>query len=172
MNSSAPWPAAATWSSVRGFATGAIVLDEVQRVADLPIGWTDEQEAATYRMHRGDERSLFAYAVGPQSPRRYLSPAAEDAVVGAANRGRVRVRTTTWPSRRAYAFVGVRACELAAIAVQDRVLARRAASRPGVRPGAGAGLLRRRQLRQPGGDVLLHVDGHRARGRGGPRPRR
>jgi hypothetical protein len=52
---------------------GAIVLDEVAGVADLPIGWSDEQEAATYRLHRNGSRSLFAYAVGPYSPRRYLS---------------------------------------------------------------------------------------------------
>ena len=36
---------------------GAIVLDEVQGVDDLPVGWTDEQEAATYRVVAGDVRS-------------------------------------------------------------------------------------------------------------------
>ena len=100
---------------------GAIVLDELHDASSLPVGWTDEQEAATYRVHRGQDRSLFAYAVGPQSPRRYLSPP----------------RNTLWSAVRvdggfqfdeeiaeppAYAFLGVRACELAAIAVQDRVL--------------------------------------------------
>jgi ferredoxin len=100
---------------------GAIVLDEVADVSALPIGWTDEQEAATYRLRRRDDRSLFAYAVGPSSPRQFLSPP----------------RRTLWSAVRVgdgfelvddvveppvYAFVGVRACELAAIAVQDRVL--------------------------------------------------
>ena len=100
---------------------GAIVLDELQGAASLPIGWTDEQEAATYRVHRRDDRSLFAYAVGPQSPRRYLSPP----------------RKTLWSALRIegsfqfegeaddpppYAFVGLKACELAAIGVQDKVL--------------------------------------------------
>lgn len=101
---------------------GAIVLDELRTVTNLPVGWTDEQEAATYRVHHRDDRSLFAYAVGPQSPRRYLSPP----------------RKTLWSAVRVddgfelagnaaaepppYAFLGVRACELAAIAVQDRVL--------------------------------------------------
>ncbi len=100
---------------------GAIVLDELRDASSLPVGWTDEQEAATYRVRHGEDRSLFAYAVGPQSPRRYLSPP----------------RKTLWSAVRvdggfqfdedgaeppAYAFLGVRACELAAIAVQDRVL--------------------------------------------------
>jgi ferredoxin len=72
-------------------------------------------------VRRGNDRSLFAYAVGPQSPRRYLSPP----------------RKTLWSALRVdggfqfegepdepppYAFVGIRACELAAIAVQDKVL--------------------------------------------------
>ena len=43
-------------------------------------------------------------------------------MVGAAERGRVRASSTTPDEPPPYAFVGVRACELAAIAVQDRVL--------------------------------------------------
>jgi ferredoxin len=100
---------------------GAIVLGEVRSVTDLPIGWSDEQDAATYRVRDGGGRSLFHYAVGPTSPRRYLSPP----------------RQTLWsvhrtadgfeiddaePPPRPFAFVGVRACELAAVAVQDHVL--------------------------------------------------
>jgi ferredoxin len=100
---------------------GAIVLGEVRGVTDLPIGWNDEQEAATYRVRKGSGRSLFHYAVGPTSPRRYLSPPTR----------------TLWSARRTddgfeiddpepppapFAFVGVRACELAGVAVQDHVL--------------------------------------------------
>ena len=139
---------------------GAIVLDEVGGVADLPIGWSDDQEAATYRLHRNGTGSLFAYAVGPFSPRRYLS----------------EPRRTLWSARRTddgfelateapepapYAFVGVRGCELAAVAVQDHVL------RDGAHPDvaysrrACAGLLRRCELRSPRRDLLLHVHGHR-----------
>ncbi len=100
---------------------GAIVLDEVHDVSALPIGWTDEQEAATYRLRRRDDRSLFAYAVGPSSPRRFLSPPTR--TLWSAVRvgdGFELVDDVVEPP--AYAFVGVRACELAAIAVQDRVL--------------------------------------------------
>jgi len=100
---------------------GAIVLDEVRSAGELPVGWSDEQDAATYRLHRNGSRSLFAYAVGPHSPRRFLSAP----------------RRTLWSARRTedgfeladeepspapYAFVGVRGCELAAVAVQDHVL--------------------------------------------------
>ena len=100
---------------------GAIVLDQVHDVSALPIGWTDEQEAATYRLRRGDGRSLFAYAVGPSSPRRFLSPPSR--TLWSAVRvddGFELVDDVVEPPP--YAFVGVRVCEMAAIAVQDRVL--------------------------------------------------
>ncbi len=100
---------------------GAIVLDELRNSRSLPVGWTDEQEAATYRLHRHDDRSLFAYAVGPQSPRRYLSPPTKTlwSAVRVDDSFQFDDDVTEPP---AYAFVGVKACELAAIAVQDRVL--------------------------------------------------
>jgi sulfhydrogenase subunit beta (sulfur reductase) len=100
---------------------GAIVLDEVHGVAALPVGWTDEQEAATYRVHRRDDRSLFAYAVGPYSPRRFLT-APRRTLWTAVRLGNGFELVDDVAEPPPYAFVGVRACELAAIAVQDRVL--------------------------------------------------
>jgi ferredoxin len=100
---------------------GAIVLDHVHGVAALPVGWTDEQEAASYRLHRRDDRSLFAYAVGPHSPRRYLS-APSRTLWSAVRIGNGFELDDDVADPPPYAFVGVRACELAAIAVQDRVL--------------------------------------------------
>ena len=46
---------------------GAIVHAEISGIADLPAGWTEEQEAGTYRLKRRDDDALFGYAVGPQS---------------------------------------------------------------------------------------------------------
>jgi ferredoxin len=100
---------------------GAIVLDELVDANSLPIGWTDDQEAATYRVHRGHDRSLFAYAVGPQSPRRYLSPPRKSLWSAVRVDGGFELEAETIEPP-AYAFVGVKACELAAIAVQDKVL--------------------------------------------------
>jgi ferredoxin len=99
----------------------AIVLDEVQGVEDLPIGWSDEQDAATYRLrHRGD-RALFQYAVGPTSPRRFLSPPRRR--LWSAARGASGFELADEPAAPPpYAFLAVRACELAAVAVQDHVL--------------------------------------------------
>ena len=51
---------------------GAVVYDEVASVADLPAGWTDEQDGGTYRLQRRPDEALFGYAVGPHSWKRYL----------------------------------------------------------------------------------------------------
>lgn len=100
---------------------GAIVYDELAATADLPVGWTDAQDGGSYRLTRRADGAFFGYAVGPHAWKKYLHPA------------RVRL----WQAERAegsfqivaandappkLAFIGVRACELHAIAIQDRVL--------------------------------------------------
>lgn len=99
---------------------GAVVLDDVAGVADLPAGVGDEQDAGHYRLTAAGGGALFAHTVGPHSARRFLSPP----------------RRTLWSATRGddgftveepadddapVALVGVRGCDLAAIAVQDRV---------------------------------------------------
>jgi ferredoxin len=92
----------------------------VESTADLPVGRGDEQEAATYRLtERGDD-ALFGYVVGATSPMTYLQPS--EAVVWAGRQngdGPFQAVELDAPPR--YAFIGVRACELAAIAIQDGV---------------------------------------------------
>ncbi len=46
---------------------GAIVYDRLESVDDLPRGWTDRQEAGTYRLERRADERYFGYVVGPQS---------------------------------------------------------------------------------------------------------
>src|SRR6516162_11079438 len=53
---------------------GAIVYDEISSSADLPAGWTDEQDGGTYRLRSRGDDALFGYNVGPQSWKRYLFP--------------------------------------------------------------------------------------------------
>jgi hypothetical protein len=88
---------------------GAICYDDIAAAADLPAGWTDEQDAASYRLRRRDDGALFGYAVGPHSWKKYLFPPS------------ARLLPPEQPPERPFAFIGVRACELQAIAIQDRV---------------------------------------------------
>jgi sulfhydrogenase subunit beta (sulfur reductase) len=100
---------------------GAIVYDDLGSAAELPIGWTDSQDGGRYRLERRDDEARFGYAVGPHSWKQFLLPS----------------RLRLWRARRdgedgfevedeptddtPLAFVGVRACELHAIDIQDRV---------------------------------------------------
>ncbi len=99
---------------------GAIVYDEIRSVNDLPKGWTDLQQAGQYRLMRRDDEAYFGFVVGPHSWKRFLFPPITP--VASADRSEAGwvMRTPTDDPPR-YAFLGVRACELAAIDVQDRV---------------------------------------------------
>ena len=87
---------------------------------DLPVGWTDRQDAGRYRIERRADAALFGYAVGPHSWKRFLHPPVER-LWQARREGDgfsiVENEEVTEP----LAFIGVRACELRAIAIQDRV---------------------------------------------------
>jgi sulfhydrogenase subunit beta (sulfur reductase) len=99
---------------------GVIVYDEIHSVSDLPAGWTDEQEGGKYRLKRRDDDAMFGYNVGPHSWKKYLHPPVVS--LWHAKRGEEGWQVqddTPEPSKRA--FIGVRACELNAIAIQDKV---------------------------------------------------
>ncbi len=109
---------------------GAIVYDEIQAIQDLPRGQTDEQAPGRYRLKRLAETEaspnaggpLFQYAVGPQSWKKYLHPSEVKLFEADQNGGPFRILNGHKPTVTKRAFFGVRACELAAIAIQDRVL--------------------------------------------------
>ena len=101
---------------------GAILYDQVESVRDLPAGWTDEQAPGYYRLKRREDEALFGYVVGPQSWKRYLHPAEVRLWSAERQGGTFRILNNEVKPKAPQAFLGVRACELAAIAVQDRVL--------------------------------------------------
>jgi len=98
----------------------AVVYDELSSAADLPVGIADEQDAGKYRLKRRDDQSFFGFVVGPQSWKPFL----------------LRPEMTLWRARRdtsgleiwsedeqtkKFAFIGVRSCDLHAIAIQDKI---------------------------------------------------
>lgn len=100
---------------------GAIVLDVLESFEDLASGWVDEQGPAHYRLHP-DGESLFQYVVGPQSWKKYLHPPEVRLLKITKADGHLAVEQEDPPARK-YAFFGMRACEIAALAALDRVLA-------------------------------------------------
>lgn len=99
---------------------GAIVYDEIARVLDLPAGWTDHQEAGRYRLERRQDDALFGFAVGPHSWKQFLHPPVET-LWTVQRHGDDLAITPGGAVSRKFAFIGVRACELHAIAIQDKV---------------------------------------------------
>jgi sulfhydrogenase subunit beta (sulfur reductase) len=98
----------------------AIVYDTLSSLDDLPIGYTDEQGGGSYRLKRRGDRALFGYAVGPHSWKRFLHPPSLRLWQAEREEQGFRI-VNEQPEAPKYAFIGVRSCELHAIAVQDRV---------------------------------------------------
>jgi sulfhydrogenase subunit beta (sulfur reductase) len=100
---------------------GAIVYEEIESADELPAGWTEVQEAATYRLERRADEARFGYPVGPQSWKRYLLPARVRLWQARKRDGAAPELVEEPPPERPFALLGVRSCDLHAIAVQDRV---------------------------------------------------
>jgi ferredoxin len=99
---------------------GAIVYEELATAADLPIGWKDIQDGGMYRLERRDDEARFGYAVGPTSWKRFLFP--PHVRLWKATQAGDGLQVEEEPVEpQPLAFIGVRACELAAIGIQDRV---------------------------------------------------
>ena len=99
----------------------AIIYSDISGIEDLPVGWTDRQDAGRYAIERRNDRAFFGFATGPQSWKQFLHPPVE--TLWTAKRdddGSVSISAPAPPDEK-LAFIGVRACEIRAIAIQDRV---------------------------------------------------
>lgn len=98
---------------------GAIVYDEIESAAALPAGLGDEQSAGRYRLTERSDDRVFGYTVGPTPWKRYTFP--PDLPIATAHRAGNFGFDQAQPDAPKLAFLGVRACEIAALAIQDRV---------------------------------------------------
>jgi ferredoxin len=101
-------------------ADGAIAYEEIARADDLPVGWGDDQGPGSYRLRQRQDGHYFGFTVGPHSWKRYLYPPSLRLFSVRRADGGFVVEDSGGPPPM-YAFIGVRACELAAMAVADRV---------------------------------------------------
>src|SRR3989304_5907099 len=109
---------------------GGIVYEEIASAADLPGGWTEEQGPGTYRLQRRGDRALFGDATTPDSWKRPPPPPAPGTPplpppvlrLGQGRRVNGDRQVAEEPADAGpRAFIGVRACDLRAMAIQDRV---------------------------------------------------
>ena len=104
---------------------GAIMLEPIERVDQLPIGWGIDNAPGRAHLVRRDDERVFDQPPGPSSWKRWTYPPrvtqfawSEPDADGDGER-RPKPVLAQVPAR---SFLGVRACEIAALAIQDRVL--------------------------------------------------
>lgn len=111
----------------RGYrVVGPTVHDQTVRYgpidssADLPRGWVDQQSGGSYRVAPGDGDAFFSVVHGPDTPKTLLFPPSETLfTVETAPQTRFIASDS---DDRPLAFLGLRPCDLAAVAVHDQVL--------------------------------------------------
>ncbi len=100
---------------------GSIVFAEIGSLFELPIGMRLEDSPGRSQLVEGASGVVFGFAVGPESPKKWLYPS--ERVLFRARRVGPSFEVTRDPGdERPLAFVGARGCDLAAIAAQDRIL--------------------------------------------------
>lgn len=118
---------------------GAIVFDPIESIDDLPQGWGDEQAPGKYRLRRRSDDRYFGFQTGPNSIRTQLQPATEqlykatrraDGKVGFSAIRSAPAAGAVGRARRGRTVLGLRACDVAAMNIQDRVFTGAAYSDP------------------------------------------
>lgn len=101
-------------------ADGAIVYRDLAEAAFLPTGWIDEQDGGIYRLHHDPTAGTFDHVVGPHSLKNFLFPARETFETWSRTPDGWQQTTPVYEPKR-LAVLGIRGCDLAALAIQDRV---------------------------------------------------
>jgi ferredoxin len=101
---------------------GAIVNAPVRQVADLPVGWGDDQDAAHYRLRRRDDDVVFGFASGAQSAKPVFFPTEEVLWRGRRTPDGFDAEVPDRADHGPYALLGVRSCDLHAVGIHDTVL--------------------------------------------------
>lgn len=110
---------------------GAVVPGRVRSLDDLPRGWGDIQEPGTYRLRRRTDDALFGFAADAISWKAALFPARELVWTGSTTPDGFSIeqrRSETALGDPPYAILGIRSCDLHALAIHDRVLIERSYS--------------------------------------------
>jgi ferredoxin len=116
---------------------GAVVPGPVTGMADLPGGVGDDQQPGSYRLRERDDAAYFGWATAATSWKPVLFPSRHLLWRGTRTPdGFTTQRPEEAPPR--LALLGVRSCDLAAMAVHDRVLAQRWGDRPAADPDYAA----------------------------------
>lgn len=99
---------------------GAVVWGTITTINDLPVGWQDEQRPGHYRLKKTDSTRCFGIVHGPESLKRETFAPSETLLV-LDRKGKSFSPRPVLPESVATAILGIRACDLAGLAIQDRI---------------------------------------------------
>lgn len=99
---------------------GAIVFDTLRNVAQLPQGVRDRQAPGEYRLSQAEDELYFAWANGPQAIKPQVF-ASEETLwqCTRGDDGQLAFEPAA-TSEEKIAYIGARACDLAALFIQDK----------------------------------------------------
>lgn len=98
----------------------AIVYDDLRSIDELPVGYLDFQDGGVYRLRHTADGGWFDYVVGPHSLKNFLFPPRDRVLEAHREPGGWRMETPA-VDEPPIAAIGVRSCDLHALAIQDRV---------------------------------------------------
>jgi sulfhydrogenase subunit beta (sulfur reductase) len=99
---------------------GAIVYDLLESSNDLPEGWTEEQNAGTMRLKKRNDKALFGFNSTVQSWKKFIHPPSLRLWQTKLSSGKPAIIPEE-SNKQKLAFLGVRACDLTAIGILDKV---------------------------------------------------
>lgn len=97
---------------------GGLVYREIAGVEDLPQGLSDEQSPARYRLHPNGGQRYFAWANTSSAIKPFVFTPREKLWTVVRKEGRLHFEPNHEGAQKT-AILGVRACDLAALALQD-----------------------------------------------------
>lgn len=99
---------------------GAIVYDDIASSYDLPQGYVEVQDGGYYRVRHDESAGMFDYGVGPDSLKKFIFPPRDTVLQADRTDGAWEMTAPETPSERV-AVIGVRSCDLHALAISDQV---------------------------------------------------
>ena len=102
-------------------AEGAVTYDELDESTPLPVGWTADTAPGRYRLASTGTDRAFDYGVGVTAWKRFTHPSVVPLTRATRDGARVTVEAAPVDPPK-LAFLGVRACELAALRIQERAM--------------------------------------------------
>ena len=99
---------------------GSVVWETIRLVSDLPVGWRDRQEPGRYRLEQSGSNEIFGVVHGPQSLKPFVFAPREPLLQIERTKDGFLAHPIP-PQQGKVAIIGARACDLAGLAIQDRI---------------------------------------------------